>query len=248
MSKKQFIKKQNTAVGCLKRAKTAKRDFLYASRQKQYLRSCRTSFINSLSLFVYAVSNNALASQLAALPAAASKVCRFPVCFQSQIRMEKKHLLQRQRTARFPQRKIAGTERQHNHANSAAPVRRKKMCSERKLHFPKVFCSENAAERQLRHVFKTSSCAVRLFLSSAPFTNPAHSAKMRLGLQGTAMDFGDILDQWDAMQKTERQKQKSVPQVSHKKANAPTREEKEHASLKKHLQTPATPTINPQEL
>lgn len=27
MSKKQFIKKQNTAVGCLKRAKTAKRDF-----------------------------------------------------------------------------------------------------------------------------------------------------------------------------------------------------------------------------
>ena len=62
------------------------------------------------------------------------------------------------------------------------------------------------------------------------------------------MDFGDILDQWDAMQKTERQKQKSVPQVSHKKANAPTREEKEHASLKKHLPYPVSPSINPQEL
>ena len=192
MSKKQFIKKRNITVGCLKRPKTAKRDFLYASntsktlcnammtaatfkrtheaelremiayaartvknmyswtpvvkgsmrdrkraeqlgdkvfksagvkafnirvrcdkkrarglaapsplhleraryskfvfrranasRQKQYLCSCRASFINSLSLFVYAAPNNARASQLAALPAAASKVCRFPVRFQS---------------------------------------------------------------------------------------------------------------------------------------------------------------------
>ncbi len=274
MSKKQFIKKQNIAVGCIKRAKNAKRDFLYASntyetlcnaimtaatfkrthetelremiayaahtvkntyswtlvvkgsmcdrkraeqlgdkvfksagvkafnirvrcdkkrarglaarsplylererhskfvfrrvnasRQKQYLRSCRTSFINSLSLFVYAVSSNALASQLAALPAAASKLywvpCTVPVINP---RMKKKHLLQRQRTACFPQRKIAGTERQYNHANSAAPVRRKKICSERKLYFPKVFCSENAAGME------TSACFQTVILYSPPFS------------------------------------------------------------------------------
>ncbi len=39
------------------------------------------------------------------------------------------------------------------------------------------------------------------------------------------MDFGDILNQWDDSQKKSRN-QKKGPQVSHKKANAPTREEK----------------------
>lgn len=62
------------------------------------------------------------------------------------------------------------------------------------------------------------------------------------------MDFGDILDKWDAMHRTERQKQKSAPQVSHKKANAPTKEEKENAALKKRLQKSGEPKINPQEL
>lgn len=41
------------------------------------------------------------------------------------------------------------------------------------------------------------------------------------------MDFGDILNQWEgAQKKSSRVKQ---PQVSHKKANAPTKEEKEAA-------------------
>lgn len=39
------------------------------------------------------------------------------------------------------------------------------------------------------------------------------------------MDFGDILSQWDNSQKKESRKKQ--PQVSHKKANAPTKEEKE---------------------
>ena len=39
------------------------------------------------------------------------------------------------------------------------------------------------------------------------------------------MDFGDILNQWSDRQKAESQKKKQ-PQVSHKKANAPTKEEK----------------------
>ncbi len=41
------------------------------------------------------------------------------------------------------------------------------------------------------------------------------------------MDFGDILNQWDSMGK--KPAQKKGPQVSHKKANAPTKEEKEAA-------------------
>lgn len=43
------------------------------------------------------------------------------------------------------------------------------------------------------------------------------------------MDMGDILNQWDNLQKKEKaaQREKSrVAQVSHKKANAPTKEEK----------------------
>lgn len=43
------------------------------------------------------------------------------------------------------------------------------------------------------------------------------------------MDFGDILEQWSQSQKTNSKKnnaQKQANQVSHKKANAPTAEEK----------------------
>ena len=39
------------------------------------------------------------------------------------------------------------------------------------------------------------------------------------------MDFGDILSQWDSMKKNSLQK-KNEPQKSHKKANAPTKEQK----------------------
>jgi Uncharacterized protein conserved in bacteria len=42
------------------------------------------------------------------------------------------------------------------------------------------------------------------------------------------MDFGDILNQWNAQENKKTVKQ-SGPQVSHKKANAPTKEEKEAA-------------------
>lgn len=44
------------------------------------------------------------------------------------------------------------------------------------------------------------------------------------------MDFGDILNQWDKVQRSEqknRAEKPKVPQVSHKMANAPTPEEKE---------------------
>lgn len=41
------------------------------------------------------------------------------------------------------------------------------------------------------------------------------------------MDFEDILNQWDNQQK--KSPAKKMPQVSHKKANAPTKEEKEAA-------------------
>ena len=42
------------------------------------------------------------------------------------------------------------------------------------------------------------------------------------------MDFGDILNKWNDEQKGNSSKQKQ-PQVSHKKLNAPTKEEKEVA-------------------
>lgn len=50
------------------------------------------------------------------------------------------------------------------------------------------------------------------------------------------MDFGDILNQWDKMQSEESKKErerKASQQVSRKKANAPTKEEKLAASQKK---------------
>ena len=55
------------------------------------------------------------------------------------------------------------------------------------------------------------------------------------------MDMGDILNQWDSMQKNQIKKQKedNKNQVSHKKANAPTPEEKTRS---------AEPRINPMEL
>ena len=40
------------------------------------------------------------------------------------------------------------------------------------------------------------------------------------------MNFGDILNEWDGMQKTKKSAPKGI-QKSHKKANAPTKEEKE---------------------
>ena len=49
------------------------------------------------------------------------------------------------------------------------------------------------------------------------------------------MDMGDILNKWDKMQSADRKKnkEKAGPQVSHKKANAPTLEEKARAAEKK---------------
>lgn len=58
------------------------------------------------------------------------------------------------------------------------------------------------------------------------------------------MDMGDILNQWDSMQKNQikKQKESSRQQTSHKKANAPSPEEKARAS------EPSQPRINPMEL
>ena len=69
------------------------------------------------------------------------------------------------------------------------------------------------------------------------------------------MDFGDILAQWSETQKKEKSAaKKPVAQVSHKKANAPTPEEKELAAqnYKKTLEgqmiEDSKKTINPMEL
>jgi len=58
------------------------------------------------------------------------------------------------------------------------------------------------------------------------------------------MDFGDILNQWETEKKSDV-KQKKQNQVSHKKANAPTKEEKENAALKIR---PEEVRINPIEM
>ncbi|MCR4948468.1 MAG: DNA mismatch repair protein MutS, partial [Treponema sp.] len=49
------------------------------------------------------------------------------------------------------------------------------------------------------------------------------------------MNMDDILNQWDKMQAADKKKQKqsAQSQVSHKKANAPTLEEKARAAEKK---------------
>ena len=69
------------------------------------------------------------------------------------------------------------------------------------------------------------------------------------------MDFGDILNQWSEVQKKEKTAKKTpVQQVSHKKANAPSAEEKAAEAQKKRntlegqMQQDAKKTINPMEL
>ncbi len=75
------------------------------------------------------------------------------------------------------------------------------------------------------------------------------------------MDFGDILNQWNEVQKSEKQKAKEAskkPQVSHKMANAPTPEEKEARRIAKlkaegrfyedQMEQDSKKTVNPMEL
>ena len=67
------------------------------------------------------------------------------------------------------------------------------------------------------------------------------------------MDMGDILKQWDTMQtdKSRKQKESGKNQVSHKKANAPTAEEKARAAEKDFeakLRAENSKTINPMEM
>ena len=67
------------------------------------------------------------------------------------------------------------------------------------------------------------------------------------------MDMNDILNQWDSMQAAQkrRQKESGKNQVSHKKANAPTAEEKARAAEKafeKQLKSDNEKQINPMEL
>lgn len=67
------------------------------------------------------------------------------------------------------------------------------------------------------------------------------------------MDMGDILKQWDSMQNTQKknQKENNKNQVSHKKANAPTAEEKAIAAEKDFeakLRADNTKQINPMEM
>lgn len=69
------------------------------------------------------------------------------------------------------------------------------------------------------------------------------------------MDFGDILNQWNEQQKSQAKKAKTPQtQVSHKKANAPTREEKELAKAgykmtpEELMEKQAKTAINPMEL
>ena len=65
------------------------------------------------------------------------------------------------------------------------------------------------------------------------------------------MDMGDILAQWDDMKKKEKsaaREKQHAPQISHKKANAPTMQEKELAQAKKSGGTDnKQPQINPME-
>ncbi|MCR5607127.1 MAG: Smr/MutS family protein [Treponema sp.] len=66
------------------------------------------------------------------------------------------------------------------------------------------------------------------------------------------MDFGDILAQWDEeSKKSSKKQQQKGPQVSHKKANAPTKEEKEAMrqgySYEQQMKADAKKEINPME-
>lgn len=60
------------------------------------------------------------------------------------------------------------------------------------------------------------------------------------------MDMNDILNQWDNIQasKIRKQKESGKNQISHKKANAPTPEEKKHKKDSEY----ENPNINPMEL
>lgn len=67
------------------------------------------------------------------------------------------------------------------------------------------------------------------------------------------MNMDDILNQWDQMQsdKVRKQKESGKNQVSHKKANAPTKEEKERAAEKDfeaQIKKENTKEINPMEM
>lgn len=69
------------------------------------------------------------------------------------------------------------------------------------------------------------------------------------------MNFGDILNQWDNQQSVQAKKEKekkASAQVSHKKANAPTKEEKEALSQRKTfeeiMEEDSKRSINPMEL
>lgn len=66
------------------------------------------------------------------------------------------------------------------------------------------------------------------------------------------MDFGDILAQWDKQQKdaVRKQKESGKNQVSHKKANAPTPEEKAAMEMRKgfDISKEREKHINPMEL
>ena len=67
------------------------------------------------------------------------------------------------------------------------------------------------------------------------------------------MDMGDILKQWDKMQSdnVRKQKESGKNQVSHKKANAPTAEEKARAAEKDFeakLRADNSKQINPMEM
>ena len=67
------------------------------------------------------------------------------------------------------------------------------------------------------------------------------------------MDMNEILEKWDDFQKKEKQKQKEISkiQVSHKKANAPSKEEKSLLQNKNkdfQIQKENSKKINPMEL
>lgn len=60
------------------------------------------------------------------------------------------------------------------------------------------------------------------------------------------MDMNDILNQWDKLQSDKKQKKVPVKQESHKKANAPTKEEKE-LKKEKEFENKTASGVNPME-
>jgi DNA-nicking Smr family endonuclease len=101
----------------------------------------------------------------------------------------------------------------------------------------------------------------KLFLSNAVFhyiakqrkkTNQKLIFPICFFLKGWILDFGDILSQWEQQQKDAKKKQKESGknQISHKKANAPTAEEKAMMNQKKAFDfvQENQKKVNPQEL